>query len=88
MQNGVLMRVVLLKNVRLFCHLNVMGLIRCDTKLTCSVFRGIFVLGLVLFVFDLENDGLSVLYLYIVFFFLQKIKIHRKYFLLCICSLK
>lgn len=72
MQNGVLMRVVLLKNVRLFCHLNVMGLIRCDTKLTCGVFRGIFVLGLVLFVFDLENDGLSVLYLYIVFFFFTK----------------
>lgn len=72
MQNGVLMRVVLLKNVRLFCHLNVMGLIRCDTKLTCGVFRGIFVLGLVLFVFDLENDGLSVLYLYIVFFFFYK----------------
>lgn len=72
MQNGVLMRVVLLKNVRLFCHLNVMGLIRCDTKLTCSVFRGIFVLGLVLFVFDLENDGLRVLYLYIVFFFYKK----------------
>lgn len=38
-----------------------MGVICCDTKLTCSVYRNIFVLGLVLFVFDLEKDGLSVL---------------------------